>query len=140
MKDVDLDLIVRAATVFNGFDGPDCDELWWRTGGEYAPITLLVGCNDFFAWGCSDCEEITKQNIDVLEQAADDLKKVCSDRHGPTYREAGLLFCARVRGRRPQGAYYEHLPKETWPLFDACGEPRATGVGNPKPRPEESAP
>lgn len=136
-RDTDLDLVVRAATVFNGFDGPSSDDLWWRTGDEYAPITLLVNCNDFFAWGCGDCEEVTKDNIAVLEQAAKDIAAVTAD---GDYKDAGLLFCARVRGVRPQGAYYPHLDKETWPLFDACGPERTAGVvGNPLKQPTEAA-
>lgn len=47
--------------------------------------------------------------------------------------EAALedLFCARVRGERPQGACYSRYPQELWPLFDAVGPERETGLGNP---------
>lgn len=41
------------------------------------------------------------------------------------------LFAARVRGMRPQGACYKGYPKDLWPLFDACGPERETGMGNP---------
>jgi hypothetical protein len=43
----------------------------------------------------------------------------------------GELFAARVRGVRPQGASYSLYPRATWPLFDACGPKRETGLGNP---------
>lgn len=42
-----------------------------------------------------------------------------------------LLFSARSRGMRPQGAYYKLFPRDTWELFDACGPEREVGVGNP---------
>lgn len=41
------------------------------------------------------------------------------------------LFAARVREMRPQGACYKGYPKDLWPLFDACGPERETGMGNP---------
>lgn len=43
------------------------------------------------------------------------------------------LFCARVRGERPQGAAYKvRYPEELWPLFDAAGPEREVGFGNPR--------
>ena len=65
MKNVDLKFVIRVLSVFNNFDEPDCEELWWRTDGEYAPVTFLVNCNDIFFWACSDCEEITRENVEI---------------------------------------------------------------------------
>ena len=106
---------ILSATAFN-----NCDDIWWRVDGEYAPLTIFVNCNDLFFWGCSDAEMITIDNIDVFEQAYKD-----SIDHG------GLLFCCRVRGMRPQGAYYKYLDDGEKPLFDACGPEREIKLGNP---------
>jgi hypothetical protein len=102
---------ILSATAFD-----NCDDLFWRVDSEYAPITMFVNCNDLFFWGCADAETVTEENIGVLEQAYKD----CPD-HG------GLLFCCRVRGMRPQGAFYKCFNMEEKPLFDACGPERAAG-------------
>lgn len=108
--------ILRLAAEFD-----DYGELWWRTEGEYAPITFFVNCNDLFYWACSDAEVITEDNINILEQSYIDAVK--AEKHGECY--ASELFCCRVRGMRPQGAYYKYIPCAMWSLFDACGPERA---------------
>jgi len=128
-------------------------EIWWRTDGEYAPVTIFVNCNDLFWWASADCERLTPENIGLWEQAYSDLDALLRDEprtpenqtDGPV-RKAWLargtrrisimscvdwLFCARVRGMRPQGACYPSDAPEVWPLFDACGPERPTGHGNP---------
>lgn len=128
-----FEFVLRVLSIFDGFDGPSNEQVWWRTDEEYAPITLFVNCNDTFFWGCSDCETITPENVAVLEQAVADAQ--AADKHGASH--ATELFCARVRNMRPQGACYKYYPRTMWPLFDACGEPRKTGLGNPL-TPEEA--
>lgn len=113
-----LDRLVMRILSATAFD--NCDDIWWRVDGEYAPLTVFVNCNDLFWWGCSDAEKVTAENIETFEQAYRD-----SPDHG------GLLFCCRVRGMRPQGAYYKYLGAQEKPLFDACGPKRETGIGNP---------
>ena len=127
-QEVTLEFIRRAMAIFNSFEGPGCDELWWRTDGEYAPITLLVNCNDLFAWACADCVRLTPDNVEVLEKAAADIRAVSKDGN---YREAGILFCCRFRGYRPQRPYYKGIDKELWPLFDACGPEVGSSEVNP---------
>lgn len=121
---------VLAVFAFDHTDG-----LWWRVDAQYAPVTFFATCNDFFAWGGSDVEPITPQDVPLLEQAADDVDTVAG---GGGW--AGELFAARKRGMRPQGAAYADIPQGLWPLFDACGPPRTVGLGNPRPRPEDPAP
>lgn len=125
---VDFETIRRAFAVFNGFDGPGNDELWWRTDAEYAPITLLVSCNDLFFWGCADCEILTPDNIGDLEQAVKDAAAISDKCHS----FAHLLWIARIRGMRPQGACYKYFPTELHELFNQCGPERETGFGNPE--------
>lgn len=126
IKHADFETIRRAFAVFNGFDGPSHDELWWRTDAEYAPVTLLVNCNDLFFWGCADAEHLEPDNIADLEKAVADAKEAGDERHGH------LLWVARKRGLRPQGAYYKYFKEGIKPLFDACGPEREIGFGNPE--------
>lgn len=116
MDEATAQLVYRIlrATAFD-----NCCDIWWRVDEEYAPITIFVGCNDVFWWGCADCEAVTAENIEILEQAYKD-----ATYHG------GALFCARVRGMRPQGAFYKHIESER-ALFDACGPERELSHTNP---------
>lgn len=96
------------------------DSLMWNSDLEFA-----IDCSDVFAWACADAEDITSdQDIDALAQAVQD-----AGDDGP------LLYCARRRHMRPQGAMYDHLKPANWSHFDACGPVRETGVGNPTARP-----
>lgn len=90
-------------------------DVFWNSG------KALLCCNDAFFWGCADCEEITVEDIPSLRQAHADSKQF----------NGQLLFIARKRGERPQGAMYAHLEPEEWPLFDACGPERPSTLGNP---------
>jgi len=124
-----LERVLRA-TAFNGTDG-----LWWRTSDDGEDrLQVFANCNDFFWWACADLEEITPDNIEVLEKAQVDLL-VLEDSYADCYIH--LLFCARIRKMRPQGAYYKHLPEEMWPLLNTCGPEREIDFGNPKPQPEK---
>jgi hypothetical protein len=91
--------------------------------------TLWAGvlCNDVFAWASSDVEEITEETFPILKQAVADclaIDQCIGDCH------AAMLYCARVRGMRPQGCCY---PQERlfWPLFDAAGPEREVSPLNP---------
>jgi hypothetical protein len=109
-------------------------DLYWRTDEHYAPVTFWVDCSDVFAWGGSDCEHVGPQNVGELERAYADAKAACE--HGEFY--AAHLFAARMRKMRPQGAAYPPNDyKGLWPLFDACGPRRETGLGNPRPAPTD---
>lgn len=122
------DFMHRVLAVF-AFD--NTEDLWWRTDGEYAPVTFFALCNDLFAWGTADLERITPEDLPLLEQAAADVRPLV-----PMLNNVGELYCARKRGQRPQGAAYKFIPEVLWPLFDACGPERETGMLNPKQQPE----
>lgn len=95
------------------------EDLWWKS--ENGGLEFFINCNDLFAWGCSDCEEVLNDaDVDLLEQAYKD-----SEFYG------GWLYCCRKRGCRPQGACYTSIPEEEWQHFHACGPERKTGFGNP---------
>jgi hypothetical protein len=111
-------------------------DLWWRTDGDYAPVTFFVNCNDLFAWACGDVERVTPENVGEFERAAADAY-AADPEFGSIYAPA--LFCCRVRGMRPQGAAYPKDRPALWPLFDACGPERVVEFGNPKPHPARRA-
>lgn len=131
--------ITSLARFFRITDDADVHEIWWRANEpQYEPFKLLINCNDLFYWACADSEEITPDNLDVLEQAFADLRTLSErwrDWHKAKkgnegsppfiYMHLGLeLFCARVRKMRPQGACYDKFPPEVAALFDAAGPPR----------------
>ena len=123
--------VMRVLQLFS-FD--NTEQVWWRTDGEYAPVTFFAQCSDFFFWGTADCERIDHADLDLLEQAFADARAADP---GDGEAWAGELFCARKRGIRPQGACYKHIPKALWPLFDACGPEREPSIDNPRKRPSE---
>lgn len=109
------------------FAGELADELYWDVDGE-GEITFWVICNDAFWWACADGEDVTPDNIHLMVEAKEEL--------GDEFEHAApLLFVCKVREMRPQGAVYDHIDKEVWHLFDACGPKREVGMGNPKPHP-----
>lgn len=117
---------VLRATAFDS-----CDGIWWRLDDEGDKLQMYANCNDFFYWGCADGEEITTENVALLELARSQLEAIEEEMW------TGLLFCSIARQMRPQGAYYKHLPEKTWPLFDVCGPLRETDMGNPTVHPSE---
>lgn len=119
--------ILKVLAVFGSLDSHD--DLWWRCDGAYAPVTFFVNCNDLFWWGCADLEEVTPENLPVLEQCIVDCGSV---RNLDCRIYATSLFCARVRKLRPQGCCYPEN-RDLWPLFDAAGPERVVDGGNPYP-------
>lgn len=106
--------------------------LWYTRDGR---INVAANVSDVFAWGGSDCEDITPENLPVFQQAIADLRAI----HPFDQLYAPELFAARLRGMRPQGAAYPKERTATQALFNACGPARETGFGNPRrpPTPED---
>lgn len=95
-----------------------CDsELMWD--GENFPE---INCSDLFYWGLADSESIPPEALPELKQALNDIKN---------HEDGWLLYCARTRKMRPQGAAYFFLEHEYWHLFDECGSEREINKGNP---------
>lgn len=114
--------------------------LWWRKVGDDPALRMFVECSDFFAWGCSDVEALEDTTVPVfIESLADAEAATTQVTPGWDGPEGALLFCARNRQMRPQGAYYPYLHSATWPLFDAAGPARAIGLGDPVARPSMKA-
>jgi hypothetical protein len=99
------------------------EELHWNDQLEF-----YILCNDIFFWGCADTEGVTEETLPILKQAIEDAEKV--KKNSGTIHGA-ILYCARQRKLRPQGAFYKYLDKELWSLFDACGPEREIDLCNP---------
>ena len=132
---MNVELIKRLLDI-TAFD--NCDIIWWRyPDNGPRELQFFVNCNDTFAWACADCEQITLDNIDILEQSIKDEQRILGTY---TCTIANELFSARVRKMRPQGAsYIECYDKRMWSLFDACGPVRKVNFGNPKEHPVEAS-
>ena len=98
-------------------------DLRWRDG---RPITFYLVMNDIFESGTADEEDITAEDLG-------DLRRAWNDIEGGTTRKLadawyGVLYAARRRWMRPQGAAYprpesfEHLIIRR--LLDASGPER----------------
>jgi len=148
---MDLEFVSSVLSIGDGFNeyGNLWESIWWRTDGEYAPVTFFVNCNDLFHWATADAEKLTPENLPELRQAVADVRAARGvptghfprlDRDATNeernkeaadwscwYDAGGMgadLFCARVRKMRPQRPCYERWPPELHPLFDACGPER----------------
>lgn len=97
------------------------NEIYWTEDLEFAIL-----CNDVFFWGCADAEEITEDDLELLKDSVNDAGDFGT-----------LLFCARKRKMRPQGAMYECIDKEYWPLFDEAGPERNPNDPGNTPKPSE---
>lgn len=142
MSENNQDFILRA---LKAMQECDCrDDLWWNVK-EDGSVEFTINCSDIFWWGTADSEDLTPENIEELEKAIDDMKKLGGQAaedscvtFGQTVGQAPLLFVARVRKMRPQGAMYAYLNTSVWHMFDACGPERdPTGANTPKPDFEE---
>ena len=88
------------------------DQLMWTEDLEFA-----VNCNDAFWWGTADAEDVTPETLPELGHSLEDGGE-----------DGMLLYCARRRKMRPQGAMYKHIKKPE--LFNVFPE-REVGFGNP---------
>lgn len=109
---------------------------YWPEGSD--ELVLMVNASDFFHWASADAVEITPENIDLFESTIAEVKALGA-KLGQNFEDDDvLLFAARARGMRPQGAHYKHLPKELWSLFDGAGPARdvdTSAFGNPVAQP-----
>lgn len=108
-----------------------CDDVTWRADVPTRRVTFWVNCNDFFEWATADTEEVTAETFSEFAKAYEDAARAEAD---TMCVYGGLLYCARQRKCRPQGAAYRNMPDAIRPLFDACGPARAKDILNPVAR------
>jgi hypothetical protein len=87
-----------------------CNNGWWyKEEGVNWPkdyITLHVGCNDIFAWGCADAEDITHSEINELYEMY-----TKDNNLGPA------AWCIKKRKQMPQSPVEEQFNKsKIWNL------------------------
>lgn len=124
----EIERLREVVAVLRVFDEADHhDELWWRV--KDGRVKFFVRCNDLFWWGTADAEEITPDNLPLLEST---LREAAGT---GWWLWAPSVFVARQRCMRPQGACYQHFPTVVGEVFDSCGPPRKTDVLNPKQQP-----
>lgn len=125
----ELSYVVQVLSLFQKMDNES--ELFWRVDGD--DVRFFVNCSDCFFWGAADAEDITPETLPELEQAIEDAQNL----DDPQAWWIPVLYAARRRKMRPQGALYEekYLPPRCWPLFDACGPIREVGFPNPVAHP-----
>lgn len=91
---------------------------------ETGQVCASANCSDTFEWGTADAETITPDDIPDLKEAIA-LARTLGDE----------LWCARKRGMRPQGAWFnvmqKHLSNEALQAFLDAGPERPTGLFNP---------
>lgn len=115
-----------AYRVLQNFGHPDSQPglMWWlQPDGS---IKFYADCSDTFYWGTADAEEITPENLYVLEVSYQELKALGA------VDDLAVLFAARVRNLRPQGAAYKLYSPQVQALFDAVGPERGIDYTNPK--------
>lgn len=103
----------------------DQEDMFWTIGD--AGIQFWVDCSDTFMWGCGDTEELTPDNIDAYEAAAQFIENLPV----PDDPSAGgvdkfctsALFCARVRKQVPMARYMELIKTpELRKVLEDCGK------------------
>jgi hypothetical protein len=93
-------------------------EVMWQP--DFSSLSVI--CSDVFYWGCADCEPV--ESLEDIELLIKSCKEASFD--------GAILYCARKRGMRPQGAMYKLLDKNIHHLFDECGPEREIDLANPK--------
>lgn len=111
-----LDFVTRVLQIFWTADNEDM--LFWRVDNNQPSFYVL--CSDTFAWATADLEEITPDNIDLLERSIEDVKALDFD----SVTWAFSLFCARVRRMRIMPIIA--IPELLREMFDACGPERTS--------------
>lgn len=124
------EFVREVLALFNAFQGPFCHDLWWRMDAQYAPITFLVSCNDFFWWATGDGETpLTVFDDDRFFFSEDALLDYCADL-GIELASLQLVICEPQYLREleadehfcddlPEGESLKDLDRELWDAIEA---------------------
>jgi len=78
-----------------------------------------------FGVASADCEEVTPENVHLLEEARNALDEDGKDDFDYAYIYLSDLFASKVRGMRPQAPYLDNIKSDkVKQLFLACGPER----------------
>lgn len=137
MMDTDTDTLTYVLEVLEFAERTGSEfEIDWSVEKYERSLRFYYRCNDTYFWGTSDAEEIELGDIDTINKVYEEVMKLLPDEsYYSMATNALLVWASRKRGMRPQGcAYPEH--KALWPLLDACGPERESGIGCSNKRPE----
>jgi hypothetical protein len=111
-------------------------EIDWSVVRRDRSIVFWYRCNDTYFWGTADSEAIEPRDMESIRALADEVAAMLpGESMYLTVSYALLIWCSRKRGMRPQGCAYPPY-KALWPLLDACGPERESGIGCSNKRPE----
>jgi len=102
-KLVHWDYIVEVLKTFRDLDTEE--ELYWRFGEDGEPIFWVL-CSDLFHWASADGEDLLPEDLPLLRQCIEDLKKTEA---GIWELYVGELFASRKRGMRPMSLWLQRL-------------------------------
>lgn len=115
----DLEHILEVLAIFEHADAED--QVFWRVDPSGASVKFYAHVQDFFGWAIADAEPIEPEDLKLLNDCLDELR-----RYPAALDEVGRLFAARKRQRRPMEAWLlanNDLPSGVLDLFRACGPP-----------------
>lgn len=101
--------------------------IYWSPSLEF-----YVNLSDVFERGATDAQHITDDDLEDLEKAYDDCKRIA----GRGWY-GSMLWACRKRRTRPTGATFQMLPKELYPLFLRVGPRRDLTNTNPHLAPDD---
>lgn len=113
----DTDLARRASAALSPVDPENA----WTSILVVKNGSLWLLCNDQFYSASSDAEQLTAENIGLLERARVDIEGALG-KHDPS--ETMLLFCCRARKMRPQNPIFEAMTGPLREFYSACGPAR----------------
>ena len=94
-------------------------ELLWHFDKE-GKLNFCLCCSDTFAWGCSDAEYLTPDNLHVFKQSIQDVRDI--DPRQDFYAVA--LFACRIRQQRPMKRFLNLIEDQRIvKLLEDCGPP-----------------
>ena len=101
------------------------DELLWHGNRDAEafkdePIKFMFDCSDTFDWGSADGEEITLERMPILRQAVQDVNEIIGVDQTKAWIVT-IIYCGRIRRKRPIKQFYAEEWREFWPLFDSLG-------------------
>lgn len=84
----------------------------WNKDWPKDKITIHLGCNDIFAWGCADAEDISYSDLpEIYEHYIKD--PLCGT----------AVWCIKKRGVMPQKPVYDKIKASgIWNLDEMCLE------------------
>ncbi len=101
-------------------------DMWFKT--DTGAVKFLLNCNDLFAWGTADAEEVEPCDFDNLKEAISDIKHLVEINNFQEEMLIGWLssdlFACRKRKMRPQKPWYKNVPEKFHNIFNECGPER----------------